>query len=251
MKKMDEHSNSCVAESSREPDMVLYDHQSEGELPTQVQTPLDIKNLGDPPPPRPGINTEETVGATTEGTGPGAQAPDQDIADICIPPSGDPSLQDGSYIEEEDPSPPHSLSSLNDNVTYLPPAGDAGGDIFTQILFRPKNLSSNKDEVRFFDPSLHDKSIEEEGEISLPLSLSSLDEEVTYQPPANNTGDDSGYHEFNAMGMERENIKYDEGEEIFSRPKSLSSNEDGVLSRAPDELYQVRSTSKIDSTVMM
>ena len=250
--------------------MVPDDYQLEGELPTQDQAPLDTKNLGDPPP-RPDMNAEENTGATSEGTGRGAQALDQmapktieDIANICIPPSGDPSLLDVSYVEEEDPSPPHSLSSRIDSVKYLPPAGDAGGDSSTQefsamgmeweeikegeeILSRPKSLSSKEDEVRLFDPSLQGDSIGEEGEISLPLSLSSIDDKVTYRPPANNAGRDSGYYEFYAMGMEWEEIKYDEGEQIFSRPKSLSSNQN-----APDELSQVTkrsisNASKIDS----
>ncbi|XP_030837189.1 uncharacterized protein LOC105437632 [Strongylocentrotus purpuratus] len=184
---MGTNSTKCAKEYSREPDMVLDDNQSEGELPTQDQAPLDIKNLGDPSP-RPGINSEETTRVTPEVTGPGAQALDQmapieDIADICIPPSGDPSLR-------------------------------------------------------------------EEGTISLPLSLSSLDDKVTYRPPANNAGGDSFTQEVNAMDMEREKLKY-EGEEIFSRPKSLSSKEDEVGARAPDELSQVTkrsisNTSQID-----
>eukprot|EP00057_Strongylocentrotus_purpuratus_P020861 XP_011675335.1 PREDICTED: uncharacterized protein LOC105443636 [Strongylocentrotus purpuratus] len=258
MKKMDEHSNSCVAENSREPDIVLDDHPLEGELPTQDQAPLDIKNLGDPPPSRPDMNAEETAGATPEGTGPGAQALDQMvIADICIPPNDDPSLQDVSYVEEEDPSPPLSLSSRIDSVTYPSPAGDAGGVSSTQefsaigmewdkikdgegeeILSRPKSLSSKEDEVRSFDPSLRDDSIEEKGKIFLPLSLSSLNDKVTYKPPANNAGGDSGTQEFYAMVMEWGKMKYVEGEGILSRPKSLSSNQD-----APDELSQVRKRS--------
>ncbi|XP_011675335.2 uncharacterized protein LOC105443636 [Strongylocentrotus purpuratus] len=257
MKKMDEHSNSCVAENSREPDMVLDDHPLEGELPTQDQAPLDNKNLGDPPPSRPDMNAEETAGATPEGTGPGVQALDQMAPKTIEDITGDPSLQDVSYVEEEDPSPPLSLSSRIDGVTYLHPAGDAGADSSTQefsaigmewekiqdgegeeILSRPKSLSSKEDEVRSFDAALRDDSIEEKGKISLPLSLSSLNDKVKYRPPANNAGGDSGTQEFYAMVMEWEKMKYEEGEGILSRPKSLSSNQG-----APDELSQVRKRS--------
>ena len=100
----------------------------EGELNSQDQAPLDIKNLGNPPPTRPDINAEETAGATSEGTGPGARAPEQKVHKI---------------IEKENPSPPQSLCSLDDKVTYQSLVNDAGDSGILYSL----NSEEGEDEI--------------------------------------------------------------------------------------------------------
>ncbi|XP_030837150.1 uncharacterized protein LOC115922365 [Strongylocentrotus purpuratus] len=279
---MDEHSNSCVAENSRELDKV-DDHQLEGELPIQDQAPLDIKNHSDPPPPRPDMNADETTGSTPKGTGPGTQALDQmvpkiieDIADMCIPQSDNPSLQDVSNEEEEekDPSPTHSLSSLNDKVTQRryrepdrvlgdpqlegePPTQDQapldiknlGGPPQTRKYINteetaghgPQALDQMLPQITediAGDPSFQDVSYEED--TSLPRGLSSLShglsslDDKVIHRPT--AGGDNSTQESSAMGMERE----EENEE----------GEDEVHSRATDELFQVtkRSISNTSET---